>query len=143
MKNTDTKIDEAIKHLTNLAVGAAMSGHTRNVEWLDDAKTQLRRARFHERENYQRWQDAQAILDRLGIRPWRPEDGDSRCQQCGRPNVTWFAPHTVWNGVMGSEAGILCPTCFAHKADEWRGQGFVWRLSLFAAPQSGRNEVSA
>ena len=56
-------------------------------------------------------------------RAWRPEDGDSRCQQCGRPNPIWFAPDRLWNHVVGGDPGreaqgVLCPSCFAAKADE-------------------------
>jgi hypothetical protein len=70
-------------------------------------------------------------------RPWRPEDGDTRCQECGRPNPVWFTDHATWNSVMGSEAGILCPTCFALKAGGPPGR---WYLSLVDHALSDRRE---
>lgn len=53
-------------------------------------------------------------------RPWRPEDGDTRCQQCGRRNPIWWADTATWNLIVGGDAsreagGILCPTCFHSK----------------------------
>ena len=70
----------------------------------------------------------------LQRRPWRPEDGDSRCQECGRANPVWWAEDEVWNLVMGGDAqreagGILCPTCFIIKATE-RGhcRSGAWQL---------------
>jgi hypothetical protein len=51
-------------------------------------------------------------------RPWRPEDGDSRCQKCGAENWPWYVPDDLWNGVVGTEDNprgegtILCVTCF-------------------------------
>lgn len=38
-----------------------------------------------------------------------PED---TCQRCGGRNPVWYAPNYLWNGVMGSPNGIICPTCF-------------------------------
>lgn len=38
--------------------------------------------------------------------------GDALCQECGKANPVWHAPHDLWNSVMGGEGGVLCPTCF-------------------------------
>lgn len=51
------------------------------------------------------------------VRPWVAEDGDQRCQKCGRPNPCWFAPSDLWNGLVGGDpnkptGGVLCPLCF-------------------------------
>lgn len=56
------------------------------------------------------------------LRDWRLEDGDSRCQRCGKPNPTWFAPSRLWNAVVGGDpdreaGGVLCPTCFCADAE--------------------------
>lgn len=51
-----------------------------------------------------------------------PED---YCQRCGGPNVVWFAPNELWNQVMGSGDGIVCPVCFV-KAAERVGISAVW-----------------
>lgn len=59
------------------------------------------------------------------VRPWVPEDGDTRCQLCGQRNVAWFAPNDLWNAVMGGADGVLCPMCFVRKAEATDG---------FAAP---------
>lgn len=101
--------------------------------WCVDAlKDAVRRARFHERENYARWQEAEGTLASLGIRPWQPDDGDSRCKECGRPNVVWFADNTIWNAVMGDGHGVLCPTCFALRADQHLPSRPIWRLTTEA-----------
>ncbi len=52
-----------------------------------------------------------------GLSPWEPADGDSKCQMCSRPNAVWWVQSEVWNAVMGSEAGILCPSCFIVRAN--------------------------
>jgi hypothetical protein len=50
-----------------------------------------------------------------------PED---TCEDCGGPNVVWFAPNDVWNQVMrGGDrgapdaVGIVCPMCFIRRAE--------------------------
>ncbi len=53
-----------------------------------------------------------------------PEDF---CQECGRPNIVWFAPNELWNKIVGSSDGILCPTCFAKRAEKITGK-IVWRF---------------
>lgn len=53
-----------------------------------------------------------------------PED---HCQRCGGPNVIWFAPNELWNRVVGSPNGILCPVCFIKMA-EAMGISTTWRL---------------
>jgi hypothetical protein len=40
------------------------------------------------------------------------------CQICHNPNPTWSADNDLWNQVMGSPNGIICPVCFEKKADE-------------------------
>jgi len=56
-------------------------------------------------------------------RPWVLSDGDSRCQDCGGPNPLWTADNDLWNRVLTGDPHtpldgvILCPTCFALKAD--------------------------
>lgn len=62
---------------------------------------------------------------------------------CGHPNPVWFTESRLWNEVMGGDqdeeaTGIVCPFCFAVRADEhfdgsrWRILG--WRL----VPEWGR-----
>lgn len=66
-----------------------------------------------------------------------PED---TCQRCGHPNVQgWSAPSALWNAVMGSEAGILCPQCFSTLARE-KGIDGPWlfdRKPVAAPPVGG------
>ena len=56
---------------------------------------------------------------------------------CGHPNPVWYADSQLWNEVIGGDrdeeaGGILCPSCFADRADahfkgtRWRILG--WRL---------------
>lgn len=60
--------------------------------------------------------------------------GDGPCQVCGRHYPSWFAPHEVWNLVMGGPdakddpGGLLCPTCFVSRAEE-NGHLAVWALT--------------
>lgn len=42
---------------------------------------------------------------------------------CGHPNPIWFTDSRLWNEVMGGDpdrevGGILCPSCFADRADQ-------------------------
>ena len=75
-------------------------------------------------------------------RLWEPSDGDTKCQECNRPNGAWFADNEVWNAVMsdrvaewldgdvvegGDPGGCLCPPCFIRRADR-AGIHTVWRL---------------
>ena len=61
------------------------------------------------------------------IRPWRPEDGDRRCQRCGHPNVVWFTDADSWNTAMGNESGILCVRCFVGAYEAIYG-ATIWSL---------------
>ena len=66
------------------------------------------------------WPDAREAILAAGFRrqgpitdarPWRPEDGDTRCQVCGRRNPVWWANNEDWNALMPDD-GILCPSCY-------------------------------
>lgn len=69
------------------------------------------------------------------VRPWKPSDGDLRCQSCGRPNVIWYADNETWNRVMPDD-GVLCIPCFIARAEPvLAGQGLVaWGLFSDSAP---------
>lgn len=57
-----------------------------------------------------------------------PEDF---CQECGRPNVTWFAPSPVWNAVLDpsdERESILCPVCFVQRAEKAGIRPPSWKL---------------
>jgi hypothetical protein len=61
-----------------------------------------------------------------------PED---TCEECGRPNVVWFAPSDLWNQVMRSGDrgapdvfGIVCPMCFIRRAEALGVTSTAWRL---------------
>lgn|GEM_PF-5698638 len=43
-----------------------------------------------------------------------PEDF---CQECLGRNPTWSAKNELWNNVVGSPNGILCPQCFESLAE--------------------------
>lgn len=49
-------------------------------------------------------------------REWRPEDGDTRCQECGFAYEPWVTNDRLWNRVMGGPNGYLCPRCFGVRA---------------------------
>ena len=41
------------------------------------------------------------------------------CQNCGKAyDYVYWVPNELWNGIVGSEAGILCITCFDNKCRE-------------------------
>jgi hypothetical protein len=78
-------------------------------------------------EAYRDREVAEALAGQASVRidPDRPE---AFCHECGRSNTVWFAPNPLWNRVMGSEVGILCPVCFAQKAEAC-GEGRTgWRF---------------
>lgn len=50
------------------------------------------------------------------------------CQECGGPNVAWFAPNQLWNAVMGGEAGVVCPICFMLIARRRGQHSGTWRV---------------
>lgn len=58
---------------------------------------------------------ARALLAAPGAGGQHPE---ATCQRCGGPNISWVTPSALWNGVVGSPNGILCPVCFARAAAE-------------------------
>lgn len=53
---------------------------------------------------------------------------EHRCGKCGGRNIVWFAPSGLWNAVVRQPDGsdqwpVLCPICFAERADivsAWR-----------------------
>jgi hypothetical protein len=82
--------------------------------------------------DYGRWHRAAAIDlgEALGdVRRWRPSDGDTRCQACGKPNAVWFTSADLWNATMGDEGGILCIPCFITRAEDRLG-GVVWSVEV-------------
>lgn len=66
---------------------------------------------------------------------WPPQDV---CQRCGGANVVWFAPNKLWNEAMGSEGGIVCPSCFVRAYEAATGRMRVWRLAPNDGPGSTR-----
>lgn len=56
-----------------------------------------------------------------------PEDF---CKKCGRPNIVWFAPNSLWNKVVrvNNHPGVLCPICFVELA-EAIGIREVWKVA--------------
>ncbi len=67
-----------------------------------------------------------AILEALQT-PSAPHPEDI-CQRCSGPNVVWFADNDVWNAVIGSPNGIICPICFVREA-EAKGFQRAWHLT--------------
>lgn len=58
-----------------------------------------------------------------------PED---TCEDCGRDNVTWFAPSKLWNDVARREDGsdpMLCPICFIKRAEAAGQKIQAWQLA--------------
>jgi len=42
---------------------------------------------------------------------------EAKCQECNGKNPIWYAENELWNRVMGSPNGIICPACFSRKAE--------------------------
>lgn len=55
-------------------------------------------------------------------RPWRPEDGDTRCQECGAANIVWYTDSQTWNWVTGGDSpgsvSVLCVPCYVRTAED-------------------------
>lgn len=54
-----------------------------------------------------------------------PED---TCESCGGPNICWFVASAIWNKVMGSPEGIVCPVCFVKRAEALGMNRGAWEL---------------
>lgn len=59
-----------------------------------------------------------------------PEDC---CDECGRPNIVWWAASDRWNHAMGRKPGeapnpILCPVCFVRRWERATGLRATWRV---------------
>lgn len=67
------------------------------------------------------------FCDYSGTHISHPEDF---CHKCGRPNVVWFAPSSLWNLVVRTkgEPEMLCPTCFIRLAEEAGINGQAWKV---------------
>ena len=57
---------------------------------------------------------------------------EETCENCGGPNITWFAPSELWNAVARVEdyEPMLCPICFAKMAEEKGYKPTAWVLSM-------------
>lgn len=57
-----------------------------------------------------------------------PARGEGPCMDCGTLDTpVWSAPNDLWNRVVGSDGGYLCPWCFTVRADRVIGPQ-VWDL---------------
>lgn len=65
----------------------------------------------------------------FGNRDDAPTHPEAFCDECGGPNVVWFAPNTVWNQVMPDSGGILCPVCFIRAAERVGIAPSAWCVS--------------
>lgn len=89
-------------------------------------------------ENEQARIAAMAHQNRRGerdVRPWRPSDGDTRCQRCGRPNIVWYTDRDLWQTVMPDD-GVVCVGCFVEAAEQHLGVGVAWYLHHESMPVS-------
>lgn len=59
--------------------------------------------------------------------------GEGWCECCGQEYPTpWYAPSALWNEVVGSPNGMLCPNCFIAAANALLG-GLIWRVDVDGA----------
>ena len=70
--------------------------------------------------------------------------GEGPCMDCGTLNTpVWSAPNDLWNRVVGSPDGYLCPWCFTVRAEKHIGPT-VWTLQpRIASNDDGLNRVRA
>lgn len=59
-----------------------------------------------------------------------PED---RCDDCGRPNINWYAASDRWNLALERRPGeapnpVLCPVCFVERWEDVTGLHATWHL---------------
>lgn len=64
---------------------------------------------------------------------WEPGHPEAFCQECGRPNIAWFAPSADWNratepALAIGRAAILCPVCFVALWEAATGLASSWEL---------------
>jgi hypothetical protein len=74
-----------------------------------------------------------------------PGHPETFCQECGGPNVTWFAPNEVWNLATDNNRGlILCPICFIRRASARGIDPSAWRVEPeMPVPESGTGGLDA
>ncbi len=74
----------------------------------------------------------------LGWPDFHPEDF---CHLCGNKNPVWFASNELWNSVISSPTGILCPLCFTKLYEEKTGHtNTIWEFSLWHEKVTGKEE---
>lgn len=54
---------------------------------------------------------------------------EKTCQICGNYNPVWRCHNKVFNEINGSPNGIICPACFAKKAEE-KGIEILFRVEV-------------
>jgi hypothetical protein len=69
---------------------------------------------------------------------------EATCEECGRENVTWFAPSKLWNKVCRANRGstadpMLCPVCFIKRAEAAGYNGQTWKVApeFYDSPNCG------
>lgn len=72
--------------------------------------------------------------------PEMPAPVPSYCDDCGRVNPVWFAPNDLWNTVVGSPNGTLCPACFIDLAEQRGVVPLAWRVDTEAYPTPTQEE---
>lgn len=85
----------------------------KDPDWIAEAE-RLTEQRKTENPIYQ----AGYAAGQAARRSWKPGDGDTVCQSCGRANPVWFADSDVWNCVIPEVTAVLCPICFIERADK-------------------------
>lgn len=121
IEKLEAERDELRKKVEELEHSVAWRKKTGNdmQERLEDAEEQAGKA---ERER----DELEAQLTALKSQVRKSGDHvEDTCQRCAGPNPFWHAPNYLWDKVVGSEGGILCPICFADLADQ-KGLDYYW-----------------
>lgn len=73
----------------------------------------LTRADLRYYSRHRRWAALARALFATNVRRYYSE----LCQECGRPYpFMWWSPQPLWDELMPSYGGLLCPRCFDQKA---------------------------
>ena len=60
----------------------------------------------------------------------KTEHPEDFCNDCGNPNVVWYAPNELWNKLC-EKPEIICPKCFQDRADK-AGIPTTFKVELFS-----------
>jgi hypothetical protein len=78
--------------------------------------------------------NARPLTAPVGVPVGDDTNPEAKCEECGRPNIVWFAPSPLWNAAVRTTPDspdlMLCPSCFAIRYETVTGdQPTAWVLT--------------